>query len=242
MKNVYSKSFESTPPPQNINDCRAFTLAEVLITLGIIGVVAALTLPSLVANYRKKIVVNKLKHVYSLFSQAIKLSEVENGPIYYWDWNIMGPTASCGESENFANTYIYKYLKGITKTNHKQNYIGGMWTPKTINGGVVNSGCKVHSLNGYHFAISPSDSNGLYKTGLILIIDIDGNSGKDEYGKDVFAFHIHRDYGFTSFRGNYDTQKLDRTYGCNKNSTGASCARMIIKDGWEIKEDYPIKF
>ena len=31
----------------------AFTLAEVLITLGIIGIVAALTMPSLIANYKK---------------------------------------------------------------------------------------------------------------------------------------------------------------------------------------------
>lgn len=33
---------------------KAFTLSEVLITLGIIGVVAAITLPTLVANYREK--------------------------------------------------------------------------------------------------------------------------------------------------------------------------------------------
>lgn len=40
---------------------RAFTLAEVLITLGIIGVVAALTLPSVITNYQKKQTVEQLK-------------------------------------------------------------------------------------------------------------------------------------------------------------------------------------
>ena len=39
----------------------AFTLAEVLITLGIIGVVAAMTMPALVANYQKTVTVNRLK-------------------------------------------------------------------------------------------------------------------------------------------------------------------------------------
>ena len=39
---------------------KGFTLAEVLITLGIIGVVAALTLPSLITNYRKKQTVAQL--------------------------------------------------------------------------------------------------------------------------------------------------------------------------------------
>ena len=38
----------------------AFTLAEVLITLGIIGVVAAMTMPSLIQNYQEKATVTKL--------------------------------------------------------------------------------------------------------------------------------------------------------------------------------------
>ena len=42
----------------------AFTLAEVLITLGIIGVVAAMTMPSLIANYKKKQAVTQLKATY----------------------------------------------------------------------------------------------------------------------------------------------------------------------------------
>ncbi len=42
---------------------KAFTLAEVLITLGIIGVVAAMTLPSLVGNYKKKVTVTRLKKI-----------------------------------------------------------------------------------------------------------------------------------------------------------------------------------
>lgn len=46
---------------KKINRKTAFTLAEVLITLGIIGVVAALTLPSLIQSYREKETVAKLK-------------------------------------------------------------------------------------------------------------------------------------------------------------------------------------
>lgn len=42
---------------------KGFTLAEVLITLGIIGVVAALTMPALVANYKKQEAVSKLKNL-----------------------------------------------------------------------------------------------------------------------------------------------------------------------------------
>lgn len=52
----------------------AFTLAEVLITLGIIGVVAAMTLPTLVANYQKKILIGQLqKTISSIENNSRKL-------------------------------------------------------------------------------------------------------------------------------------------------------------------------
>ena len=49
---------------------KAFTLAEVLITLGIIGVVAALTMPSLMANYKKSVAKNQFKKTYSTLTNA----------------------------------------------------------------------------------------------------------------------------------------------------------------------------
>ena len=56
-----------------------FTLAEVLITLGIIGVVAALTLPNLIANYKNKEFATRAKRTYSLISQAIQRFQADNG-------------------------------------------------------------------------------------------------------------------------------------------------------------------
>ena len=57
-----------------------FTLAEVLITLGIIGVVAALTIPTLIGNYQKKEVAVRLQKMYNTIQNAISLAEEENGP------------------------------------------------------------------------------------------------------------------------------------------------------------------
>lgn len=63
----------------------AFTLAEVLITLGIIGVVAAMTMPSLIANYQEKQRVSQLKKVYSALSQAFVTAVQENGTPDEWE-------------------------------------------------------------------------------------------------------------------------------------------------------------
>ena len=49
---------------------KAFTLAEVLIALGVIGVVSALTLPSLVVNHQKDVYVTSLKKISNELSQA----------------------------------------------------------------------------------------------------------------------------------------------------------------------------
>ena len=53
----------------------AFTLAEVLITLGIIGVVAAMTLPALINNHRDKELVTRVRKTYSALNQALELAQ-----------------------------------------------------------------------------------------------------------------------------------------------------------------------
>lgn len=63
----------------------AFTMAEVLITIGIIGIVAAMTFPALLGNYRKVVTQNKLKVTYSLISQALQMVQAEHGMAFVPD-------------------------------------------------------------------------------------------------------------------------------------------------------------
>ena len=65
-----------------------FTLAEVLITLGIIGVVSALTIPSLVQKYNDRVTINKLKKIYSIYCQAYQRAITDNAG-YYKEWSEM---------------------------------------------------------------------------------------------------------------------------------------------------------
>ena len=61
-----------------------FTLAEVLITLGVIGVVAALTIPQLVQDYREKASVAQLKKTYSILEQAWRRISADYGNVNDW--------------------------------------------------------------------------------------------------------------------------------------------------------------
>lgn len=88
---------------------QAFTLAEVLITLGIIGVVAAMTIPTLVTNADKKVTATKLKAFYSKINQAVKMSTAYNGEPDGWEY----PKNSNNYSQNkqFVDTYFVPYMK-----------------------------------------------------------------------------------------------------------------------------------
>ena len=60
---------------------KAFTLAEVLVTLGIIGVVSAMTVPTLMQNYQRKSYVTQLHKVYNELSQALVQYQNDNNAL-----------------------------------------------------------------------------------------------------------------------------------------------------------------
>lgn len=80
MKKCFTLAEGSThvATPKN-NRKKAFTLAEVLITLGIIGVVAAMTIPVLISNYRDRQYVTAFKKSVSVLANAYNLAIYENG-------------------------------------------------------------------------------------------------------------------------------------------------------------------
>ncbi|MBO5435745.1 type II secretion system protein, partial [bacterium] len=98
----------------------AFTLAEVLVTLGIIGVVAAMTLPMLAENYQRIIVQTRLKKFYTTFNQAILRSVEINGPSDSWFYLVSDKNDSNGNKIHQVDTiasnfdyYLRPYLNVI---------------------------------------------------------------------------------------------------------------------------------
>ena len=93
---------------------RAFTLAEVLITLGIIGVVAAMTLPALIQKNNDRVTITKLKKFMSVMNSAN-----ENGPIESWNLVASDYDEELGSStpegkegkDAFLKKYILPYVK-----------------------------------------------------------------------------------------------------------------------------------
>ena len=232
FKNFYNYSF-------------GFTLAEVLITLGIIGVVAALTIPSLIKDYQKKQTVVQLRKVYSDLQNAHKLAEVDNGPAS--DWNY--PTQRCDEYDciaQFVEQYYLPYFQGakIVKTSDMPDYImlagsnatllyGNLKLYLILNNGVILS-FFVNTPNGY----------------IWLFADINGQKGPNKVGKDIFVFDAYNFYGMgykLKFWGaKYSTDDIligASDYGCRKDNNDMYknfyCGHLIEVNGWEIPDNYP---
>ncbi len=220
----------------------AFTLAEVLITLGIIGIVAAMTLPSILAKTERQETVAKLKKVYSVLSQGIKHSEADNGLISEW------PT---GPDITDVNAYFDKYWRPYYKnpkicswavscgysnnkawTNLNGQRIG--WEIKTSETRVL------FMLSDGTLIFNPrntTDANGNKVYVNLFYVDLNGPKNPNIIGKDVFIFTLSdkkllRPYG-------YDKKYED--LDCSKQSSGNynDCTVKIIADGWAIKDDYP---
>ena len=91
----------------------AFTLAEVLVTLGIIGVVSAMTVPSLMQNYQRQSYVVQLHKVYNELSQALLR--------YQTDKNAVNITEAGLNSTAAVQSFIENYMKVVAKCDKLQS-------------------------------------------------------------------------------------------------------------------------
>ena len=219
----------------------AFTLAEVLITLGIIGVVAAMTMPSLVQNYKNKQTVAQLKKIYSVLSQATVMAESENGPIS--DWNMVdGSCESMDEIVSFYTPYL-KILKDCKQSK-------GCWATTTIKGlsGTTNrlnefSGsfdCAKHSIaltDGTYIVFDiygslstfgiendfPNNNN----TTMGFFVDLNGAKNPNVVGRDIFTFALTK-HGIVP--AGIHNNSAHCTRELNDWNSGIDCAAKVLKE------------
>lgn len=103
----------------------AFTLAETLITLGIIGIVAALTLPQLIANYKEKVFVTKAKQSYNTIANALTNYNTKNGSVDDFSTLFLNSSNTTELHNNFASE-----LNTVKVCNGYINKCGGKYSAK----------------------------------------------------------------------------------------------------------------
>lgn len=177
-----------------IKKISAFTLAEVLITLGIIGVVAAMTLPSLVNEHNNKQYVVAFKKLYSNFSNAIIMFKADQGCEGI-------DIATCIEGMGYGDNNCDAFAEVAKKMKYVESApdgpSAGSWVPdvsynyygeQISNGyGMVNRtgiGCFYALPDGMVLNVDV-DANAFK-----VLVDTNGRKGPNRFGKDVHTFTV----------------------------------------------------
>lgn len=181
----------------------AFTLAEVLITLGIIGVVASMTMPALITNVRGDRLQAQFKKLYSELNQSALKFYVDNGISFteytistYQDSDgVLAPDDTSSQLEKFM-----KYFKG------SKIYSGNIFNENyTLEGITTAFPCDRSSVYtdsaGRIFRTDDNPKYGNYSYGPKICVDINGKNKPNKWGVDRFVFVFTKSNAVIPFTG-----------------------------------------
>lgn len=206
----------------------AFTLAEVLITLGIIGVVAALTLPNLVANYKKQVLVTQLKAELNIIDNSFRkilanegVDDLNNTPLFNeLGFNKDYYISQTGFSE-IPNDSEMEFAQEIRKKSRSNPY-------PIFN--INNGGC---------LAVKTIETFGGYKHPEVYV-DVNCDKSPNRVGYDQFMIYFDG-MGKLVVSPLYDQMcvglvntsqmSINHYYG---DYVGRACFDKIVRDGWKI--------
>ena len=187
----------------------AFTLAETLITLTIIGVIAALTIPNLISSYQKHTYVVGLKKAYSQLQNAMKMIPITQGcPAGDFDcvgWNEGGHWINGHWVSNVTNIDGQEF-NGDIGNKHIYLLSKQFKINKLCYEGSTDPECIKATRAIFHSESTTSSTLFISNDGVIwsnygaysLIIDINGQHSPNKQGRDQFAFGINATYGIGS--------------------------------------------
>lgn len=177
---------------------KAFTLAEVLVTLMIIGVIAAMTIPSLNQNVNDNQSVAGCLKAYSVLSQAIDRMKIDYGPVGFgkkwsnekdfWDGftanvNAVKVCSRENGSECFAQL-DYKKQDNTTWT------VTEGYSLIFTDGMILNY--KFTDTDGGSYGLSAEDTQNLIGR---FVVDINGRKGPNKQYRDSFLFYLIKGKG-----------------------------------------------
>ena len=234
----------------------AFTLAEVLITLGIIGIVSAMTIPTLINNYQKKVTVAKLQKVHAVLNQIARMAVVDNSIKAFTS----GQEVSEEKTKEFFDTFWFQYLKSPRvsegavlpyKIIYPYKYLNDTKVDVAIYTTYTAGRVFFTTSDGMSYLITTSTTQNFYdEAGNVIetkfyynstvnvYVDLNGTSGPNTIGKDVFRLVVDFDKGSTYPLG-YNKSLTEINNNCKTDELGTMCLAKIIRDGWQIKDDYP---
>ena len=224
---------------KNLRHQLAFTLAEVLITIGIVGVVASMTMPVLINKYRAKVLETGFKKSYSNISKAILYTKNSLG---VEDLYRTYTAYQSGKGYYNANEFVSEFYKQINVKTQAKTYLMYNYTGTQSFSVLTHSSSKNYATDYPLIKYILPDGSGIgvvinaYK--INFYVDTNGYKKPNKYGHDIFRFTIQDKSDklmLDKQTRTYTEEELEtQTYPdiagrpCNKNSkqkaNGAGCA------------------
>lgn len=219
-----------------------FTLAEVLITLTIIGVVAALTIPNLVLDNTKRQTVSELKKNMGTFNQAFLGAVKDNGPMEIWTTNASGTGAAAVDYLTIVSPYLKMEKTCGTGAGcfpnsnylelNKSNSLGNFDTNTSIAKGMLPDGTLFY-LNITNTACNSSPGTSIALTNStcgVLGVDVNGYKSPNVKGIDLFSFWITR-AGIIPIGNTFDNSTFASNCKNKTSGSGETCSAWVIYNG-----------
>lgn len=204
----------------------SFTLAEVLITLAVIGIVASITVPILVNKYAEQSYLEQFKKVYTELSQAYLRASQDSG----------GDTAANWDHPEY---WIEPYLKVTEKCPQKVGCFPNV-SYKGLKGGDLNSNLYNSVTSSYKYRLADGASIFIQAGGVQDVkVDINGDKGPNQYGYDAFVLNLSTKNGAPyvgSSENFYQLKDCSKTLATTNGAharDGGACAHWIIKS-WNM--------
>lgn len=211
---------------------KGFTLAETLITLGIIGIVAAMTIPNIMSKIYEKRTVNQLKAAQSILSQAVRHSEDEYGDASSWAtgyWTSQGAQDIATKLKPSLKIAIDCGVSDKDGACIKRTYYRKNGQKHDINYATDNRYYKIVLLNGTAVWWKSTDQNERSKgTYIEFFIDTNGTQQPNTCGKDLFVLS-YENGGLRPF-GAPNSYYPYKNHCQPKNSTGYGCAYWVLNN------------
>lgn len=220
---------------------KGFTLAELLIVIGVVGIIAESTIPVIINNFNTKVTVVALKKTYSMLSSAYTLAVQENGTPENWSLSLDSTGAinaanklipylnilkNCQTASGCFPSVQYKQLNGVSSSSTKYD--------------TLTSYAKIQLQDGTSILFSNLSSDctatkgstlALQNVCTVIYVDINGFKPPNQYGVDFFNFRITK-YGIDAPGSQFETGTSTFASSCKDKTTavGNGCTAWVLEN------------
>lgn len=200
---------------------KALTIGELLITMGIIGVIAMLTLPGFIQDYHKRVYTTKLKKSVEMIENAVNQACADNNVSYFYQTPYVNTADGGKHQQDFIDRY-FKKAGGNNKNPFATKY-QVLSTGKVETQNLVSEHGWAKLAGGEALSFYCANGNVGF---CVFRIDINSTDGPNIGGRDYFMMYVNKK--------NNEIYDGYASTNCGTTKDGQGCFAKLLENNWEM--------